>query len=210
MKNDAYRLWSTCYDWVIEPVIHHAKLLGLEMWPPKASSVVLDIGCGTGAQLQLYQEKGCTVVGVDRSPSMIRKARERLGKKANLELLDAEQLPYDANAFDLILLSMTLHELQEDARTRVLNEIRRVAKDDGRVLVFEYHRGPPVFSRGFLARPLVLMVERLAGLEHYRNYKDFIARGGLPALASRNNFNVEQARVIDGGTFGLFLLSIQT
>jgi ubiquinone/menaquinone biosynthesis C-methylase UbiE len=209
MKNDAYRPWAKYYNLVIEPMIHHAKLLGLEMWPPKDGLVVLDIGCGTGTQLQLYQEKGCTVVGVDRSPSMIQKARERLGKRAKLDLLDADQLPYDASTFDLILLSVTIHELQEDTRTRVLNEIRRVAKDDGRVLVFEYHPGPLAFPRGFLSRPLGLMVERLAGLEHYRNYKDFIERGGLPALAARNNFNVDQARVIKGGNFGLFLLSVQ-
>ena len=86
MKNDAYRTISKYYNLVIEPAIHHAKLLGLEMWPPKDGSLVLDVGCGTGIQLQLYQEKGCRVVGVDQSPSMIQKARERLGEKAKLDL----------------------------------------------------------------------------------------------------------------------------
>ena len=48
---------------------------------------VLDLGCGTGGHAALLAERGYTVVGVDRSADMLRRARER-GITARFELGD--------------------------------------------------------------------------------------------------------------------------
>ena len=46
------------------------RQIGLKMYPPQEGMQVLDIGCGTGVHLKMYQEKGCQVM-VDHRFSLI-------------------------------------------------------------------------------------------------------------------------------------------
>ena len=209
MATDAYRTLSKCYDALFEPVLHHAKHLGFELWPPKEGMRVLDIGCGTGAQLQLYRNSGCSIFGVDRSPSMIEEAGRKLGNEAILDLADGDALPHPSSSVDLVLLSMTLHELSGGEQSQNLDEVKRVLRREGKVLVLDYHPGPLSFPRGWLAKPLILLVERVAGREHYQNYGEFIESGGMPQLADRHRFLIDKERIIKGGNFGLFLPSTE-
>lgn len=55
---------------------------------PTTSSKILDIGCGTGNQVANFGSKGYKVIGIDISPSMIKKAREKYSDY-NFKILDA-------------------------------------------------------------------------------------------------------------------------
>ncbi|HEY57508.1 MAG TPA: class I SAM-dependent methyltransferase [Anaerolineae bacterium] len=53
----------------------------LERWllpNPSPEAWVLDLGCGTEALAQVLTQRGCRVLGINLSPSMIRQAYERL------------------------------------------------------------------------------------------------------------------------------------
>jgi ubiquinone/menaquinone biosynthesis C-methylase UbiE len=102
---------------------------------------------------------------------------------------------------------MMLHELAGPTRAAVLREIRRVLKPAGRLVVFDYHVGPRRFSRGWLNAPFILAAERLAGRDHYRHHREFLAEGGMPAIAPRFGFEVMHARPVKGGNFGVFVLA---
>ena len=206
MSEDAYRRIASIYDFLIEPVLRSARLLALQMWPPQPGQSVLDIGCGTGSQLDLYRRNGCKVAGMDPSPAMVARAHRKLGQEARVDLGDASRLPHARDSFDLILMSMVLHEISEETRSAVLAEARRVLRADGCILVIEYHPGPLCFPRGRLARPIIAVVERLAGRQHYRNFREFLADGGMPGLALRNRLAVQAQAIIKGGNFGLFRL----
>ena len=64
--------------------------------------VVLDLRCGTGGHARLLTERGYTVVGVDRSPDMLRRARKR-GTTARFELGDITSLDL-RETFDAVLM----------------------------------------------------------------------------------------------------------
>ena len=91
---------------------------------------MLDVGCGTGADLELYSRVGCDVYGVDMSPAMLRAARRRLGDRADLCLCSAAQLPFKDKFFDLVLSTYTLHEIAYEDRSSVILEMMRVVKSD--------------------------------------------------------------------------------
>ncbi|TET53384.1 MAG: class I SAM-dependent methyltransferase, partial [Anaerolineales bacterium] len=91
--SDAYGSSAAGYDSVIEPFARPIRLAGIGMLPPLAGKSVLDIGCGTGAQLKLYQEAGCRVYGVDLSPAMVQAARAKLGPGAGVQRGDACRIP---------------------------------------------------------------------------------------------------------------------
>jgi len=93
---------------------------------PKPGERILDIGCGGGNHLLCFSKLGLDINGIDASPYMISKARERLGNRCSLKTGMAEDLPFDDNEFDLAVLINTIEFL--DDPMRALEEAGRVAK----------------------------------------------------------------------------------
>jgi demethylmenaquinone methyltransferase/2-methoxy-6-polyprenyl-1,4-benzoquinol methylase len=163
---------------------------------------VLDIGCGTAGHLAGYAEAGAVVVGVDRSRAMLRRAAVRLGGRV-LEG-DASRLPLATGTVDLVIVSMVLHELQPAEQRDLLGEALRVARAEGRLLVIDYLPEPS--RSGRLAGRLAASIERVAGGDHHRNYRSFLANGGLPALAGGLDMVVEDRAVAAAGIIGAYLI----
>jgi ubiquinone/menaquinone biosynthesis C-methylase UbiE len=178
------------------------------MFPTEEGMLVLDVGCGTGTLLDLYQQTGCRVFGIDASPAMLEVARGKLGHRADLRLGDATRMPYASGRFDLVAIVLALHEMPAPDRSAVLDEVKRVLKNDGRILLIDYHLGPIRFPEGWLAKTVITFFELTAGGEHLRNYRDFLAHDGLPTLIARHQLAVEKKLIVGGGSLGLFLLVV--
>lgn len=131
-----YRFVAKWYDKKFEPLNSGLRVKGLKMFPPEEGMYVLDIGCGIGVHLKLYQKAGCNVFGIDISPSMLKIAKNLLGEKATLNLADAAYVPYPDNTFDLVYTSIVFHEMLVDVRSKAIMEAKRVLKKDGRILIF--------------------------------------------------------------------------
>jgi SAM-dependent methyltransferase len=101
------------------------EALSLALLDPKPGERILDIGCGTGNQLIIFSKLGLDVSGIDASPHMIHKARERLGQRCSLKTGTAEDLPFDDNEFDLAVFINSLEFF--DDPLRALREAGRVA-----------------------------------------------------------------------------------
>jgi demethylmenaquinone methyltransferase/2-methoxy-6-polyprenyl-1,4-benzoquinol methylase len=175
------------------------RRIGLAMVRPEHGMKVLEVGCGTGANLVLYQQAGCDVAGVDLSPSMLEVARAKLGETADLRLCDAADMPYRDGSFDLVVAFLTLHEMPPGVRESVMDEMARVAGADGRLLLLDFHNGPLRFPRGWLFKTAIVLLELSAGREHFRNYRDFLARRGVRGLITPQTLSVVKEKVLSGG-----------
>lgn len=99
---------------------------------------VLDAGCGSGPLTAALRDRGATVSGFDLSPDMVGLARERLGDDADVRVADlGRPLPYDDDAFDVVVCSLALHYLQDWGDP--LAELRRVLRPGGRLVVSVPH-----------------------------------------------------------------------
>ena len=194
------------YDRIFEPMNSGLRKIGMKMYPVKVGMDILDIGCGTGAHLKLYQNEKCNVFGIDLSEAMLKVAERKLGSNANLKLCDASNTPYSDNKFDLILSSTVLHEMSQQVRVDVLNEARRILKKDGRLLLIDFHTGPIKKFKGIFSKIIITISEIFAGHEHYKNYRHFMKNGGLPGLIESHGFKIEDQKIVSGGNFGIFLL----
>jgi len=168
---------------------------------------VLDVGCGTESDLELYGQAGCEAYGVDLSPAMLKVAQEKLRDSADLRLCDAAQLPFQENFFDLVLSTYTLHEIPYEKRSSVILEMMRVIKGNGRLLLTDFHPGPFRFPDGWINRVLICILEVMAGREHLNNGLDFVRRGGLQGLIKPYHLKIEETAIVNGGNIAFFLLS---
>ncbi len=207
---DAYRRIARRYDSIFGPLNAGLRGLGLKMLPPRQGMAVLDVGCGTGIQLVSYQQAGCRVSGIDTSQAMLDVARRRLGERADLQLGDAARMPYPDGAFDLVLATTVLHEMPPEARGTVLDEMKRVLRPDGRMLLIDFQVGPVRPLRGWLTKAVIATSESAAGRQHHRNYRNFMASGGLPTLFGERGLSVDQRRIVSGGAIGVYLVRPQT
>ena len=206
MKVDPYKKNAKLYDTFIGPLTSGLRALGMKMFPPREGMAVLDVGCGTGIHLELYQKAGCNVYGIDQSPSMLQVARNRLGESASLYMGDASNMPYQDKEFDLIVMSTVLHEMPRAVRAAVINESKRTLKEEGRILLIDFHPGPIRPLKGWLYKSIITFIEFAAGGEHFKNYHDFIANKGLPAIASAHGLSIDKKKIVSGGNIALFLL----
>jgi ubiquinone/menaquinone biosynthesis C-methylase UbiE len=207
---DAYRRVARWYDSIFGRLNAGLRGLGLKMLPPREGMDVLDVGCGTGIQLASYKEARCRVSGIDVSQAMLNVARRRLGERADLRLGDATRMPYPDGAFDLVLAATVLHEMLPEVRGTVLDEMERVLRPDGRMLVIDFEVGPVRGLRGWITKAVITISELAAGRPHHRNYRNFMVSGGLPTLFADRGLSVDQCRIVSGGAIGVYLLRPQT
>ncbi len=206
MPEDPYKNIVRFYDTFVEPFTMRLRKNMLKMYPPKKGMHVLEVGCGTGINLKLYQKAGCEVHGIDLSPSMVKAAGKKLGKQAEIKLGDASNMPYPDECFDLVLAMLTLHEMPRSVRLTVMDEMVRLIKINGRLLLIDFHPGPICFPEGWLYKFSIPFFEISAGQEHFKNYKNFLAGKGLPPLIKRQPLYIEKTIIVGGGNLSLFTL----
>lgn len=87
---------------------------------------ILDVGCGTGRALEWYTREvpGASVAGIDPSPDMLARARER-APEADCRVGSAQSLPFDDGQFDLVCSTGILHHVKDP--DRCIREMFRVS-----------------------------------------------------------------------------------
>lgn len=147
----AYRILAPGYDW-LRPIWAGGILGDAEHFlereiipkhcPP--GGVMLDLGCGTGANLERILRMGVPIkqyAGVDISPAMIRSARRKFSwfRSAQFYLSDLERLPFSDNTFDFVICTWTLEHVPQVKLA--VDEALRVLKR-GACLVLLFHSLP--------------------------------------------------------------------
>ena len=101
---------------------------------PKGKLKILDVGCGTGINMQQLSKYGETF-GIDISSSALKFSRQR--SLINLSLASIEQLPFKDNSFDLITCLDVLYHKGVKNDLSALKELDRVAKPNALLLLTE-------------------------------------------------------------------------
>jgi len=196
---EGYDLWAATYDtmgnWLLdleEPEVDRA--LG-----EVANLDVFDVGAGTGRHAIRLAARGARVTAVDFSDGMLARAREKAGaERVRWVAHDIlRRLPFADRTFDRVLSSLVLEHIPVSALLPFFQELARLVRDDGVVVVTAMH--PAMFLKGVSAN-----FRDESGEVRPRSYvatlSDYVmgaARGGLDpielaersvdeALATRN------------------------
>ena len=106
-----------------------------------AGQAILEVGVGLGADHQRFAEQGARLHGVDLTARAVEHSRRRLalfGLQSDLQVGDAENLPFADASFDAVYSWGVLHH-SPDTRQAV-SEVCRVLKSGGVARVMIYHR----------------------------------------------------------------------
>lgn len=119
------------------------------------NKVVLDVATGTGSLAIDLSAKAKKVVGIDLSSKMLEVAKN---KKANDNLsflqMDASKMSFQDDEFDIVTISLGLHDMPLAVRNSVLLEVKRVLKKDGKLYIME-HDLPPNELLGLVSSRLI-------------------------------------------------------
>lgn len=123
----------------------------LEHWPQEYAhiadffeeglSTLLDIGCGTGLELDAIYRRfpGALVTGVDLSAPMLEKLRAKYAGRA-LRLLQGDyfEVPFEAGAYDAALSFETLHHFPYEKKRGIYEKLFRALKPGGCYIECDY------------------------------------------------------------------------
>jgi phosphatidylethanolamine/phosphatidyl-N-methylethanolamine N-methyltransferase len=147
-----YHKLSSVYDLIFGPTLQIGRLEAIKRMGIRPGDRILEVGVGTGLNAALYPPD-CTVVGVDISPSMLEKARERIARArvANMRVMemDAAALRFADDSFDIVYAPYLISVVPDPVA--VAREMRRVCRPGGRVVILNHFRS---------ANPVAAAVER--------------------------------------------------
>ena len=144
----------------------------------EAKGKVLEVGVGTGRNIEYYPDN-CEVTAIDFSENMLSRAKvraEKLGKKVDLRLMDVQILEFADEVFDTVITTCVFCSVPDPIKG--LQEIRRVCKKDGQIIMLEHVRSNKHLI-GTLMDLLNPIFVRVIGANINRNTVENLKKAGL-------------------------------
>lgn len=109
--------------------------------PREPGAQILDLGCGTGLELEPYFRLNPTanVTGVDLAPGMLRALREKFGSK-NLTLILGSyfDVPFGEGVFDAVVSVESLHHFTKEEKIPLYTKLHKALKEKGYFILTDY------------------------------------------------------------------------
>lgn len=192
------------YRVFIDPLINGLRRRVASMILP--GEKVIDIACGTGALSLAMARSAGHVTGIDLSEDMITTARRtsqrRRVSNVSFALLDANDLScFPDLSFDVAVSTLAMHQFDPETGAGVLREMSRLAK---RIVIADYNCPMRNGPAAWLSRT----IESAAAGEHYRNFRLYMARGGLVRLAADAGLAITTGEERGEGVFVIAEMSL--
>jgi ubiquinone/menaquinone biosynthesis C-methylase UbiE len=130
--------YAPYYDWENAQTVGRRDIAFWQRMAAKVDGPILELGCGTGRVALPIAKKGATIVGVDRSESMLARGRTkvrraRLESRVKLVRGDIRHLPFPDRSFGLVMAPYGILQslLDERLLADTLKDVRRVLTRDG-------------------------------------------------------------------------------
>ena len=126
---------------------------------------VLDVGCGTGELLARLAaaHPAARLAGLDPVPEMLEVARTKLAGRADLRVGWANELPWPAGSFDLVVSCNMFHYVTQPVAA--VREMERVLRPGGRIVITDW-------CDDYLACRLCSLYLRLTGKVVFKTYRE--------------------------------------
>ncbi|MEA2007802.1 MAG: class I SAM-dependent methyltransferase [Chloroflexota bacterium] len=202
MKED-YASSANTYDPLLYLVINPIRVAVMNELLAYKDSSILDLCCGTGNQLKLLSKTGFKNLHcLDISEAMLNVA-EKGGHPIEIYTEDATKTSFDDAVFDIVMISFAIHEKDRETQEKLVEEAHRLVNKEGFILIVDYAFDDKTTKLGRMG---ISLIERMAGGEHYRNFKGYIENNGLESLMKADKFELvkDNRRAFNGVTISTY------
>jgi len=140
VKKKIYNRIARLYDILDLPFEHGRYKPVRRVLFKELNGALLDAGVGTGRNFPFYPE-GSKITGIDLSPAMLdraRQRREKLGTAVDLHEMNVMKMDFADNSFDGIVSTFLFCVLDAGHQQPALEELRRVCRPGGTIHILEY------------------------------------------------------------------------
>jgi len=158
---NAYRRWAPVYDHTFGRVAAEGRKHSVEIINQRRGRV-LEVGVGTGLSLPTYG-RHLEIVGIDLSPEMLEKARERVAAEGltnvtGLYEMDASDLKFPDASFDTVVAMYVMTVVPDPEK--VMRELSRVCRPGGEAIIVN-HFSAEDGMRGWVERRMAPFADML-------------------------------------------------
>lgn len=204
-KKRVGKKWSA-ENQAVEQLLKHVAL----------GAQVLDVPVGTGRLLPFLKARGAHVQGLDVSSDMLAIARasaDAIGMSARLDIGDIRHIPFDNDAFDLVICLRFLNWIDTDDLKRVVRELARVGRDK---LLLGIRYLPGLSELPANEQAAVRLTMRTFGISRFHAALSGLVihrKSEVKQLFESLNLRILEARIVerrfDGTDYVFFLLQQQ-
>lgn len=164
------KFFPEIYEFVLGNLIHDTD----------KSEHLLEIATGTGIIAIKLSDQVPNITAIDIAPEMLKVAKDKCAKQPinniDFRVGDACNLEFDDKTFDTIIASNVLHLLFKP--DLALQEMKRVLKDDGKIIVPTFCHGANLRSH-ILSRILGLFGQNTRSRWSKKSFREFIEYNGF-------------------------------
>ncbi len=158
---------------------------------PNSSIEIIELCGGTGVNTSMIAQhkKAANIYCIDQSREMLEIAKKIKDKydltSMHLYLEDATHTHFLDEAFDYVVLSLVLHEVNEEVREALLIEAKRLVKPTGKILILEWEQ-----PKRFLQKIAFIFIHLLEPKDFNTfikyNFKAYFKQKGLNLIQTRH------------------------
>ena len=177
----------------INPILEYEQRqrqkIVLDLLAIRPGEEVLDLGCGDGRDMAVFERQGARCTGVDFSEEMIREGVKRLRKagvsKARLIVGNAKNIPFKDEFFDKVSCSEVLEHIPD--WEKAVREISRVVKRGGLVVITT----PNKYSLYGLDKTFLKFVYRVLRRKWEHPYDEWKTQREVSEVLNQNGLKVQ-------------------
>ena len=183
--NEDYNFSAYIYDPMLYLVLRPVRKVVLNELMEHKDKAILDLCCGTGNQLKFLSKNGFSNLHcLDLSEAMLRVAQQG-NYPIKIYHQDAAKTNFEDAVFDVVMLSFAVHEKDRETQESMLDEAYRLLKEDAFILIVDFVFDDKTKVMGSMG---IRLIEKMAGGEHYSNFKKYIQNNGLASLVKEDKF----------------------
>lgn len=183
------------YDWLFRILLPRKKIRdnSVKLLDSTNSATIAELGSGTGdltLQLALnFPQSSISAIDLDTKANAILNKKISKTSISNIKIIVAssDSIPFGDGTLSAIFASLLFCNLPLELKHQTLKEVRRVLKDDGKLLITEW--GPP---QSILAKTGFIVLQTIGK----SNIKD-LKQGMLPFYLKENGFSVQQKDAVN-------------
>ena len=194
------------YDFFFDGILKQIRLKNKEIMIMNHCKKIIDLGCGTGSQLNVLSNNSFEMIGLDNSDKMIQVAKKKNIPNTTFLNQDILKNSLSDHEFDAALITLVLHPNNQKNISKILSEAQKLVKKEGVIIITDYDHSNGIIGK--IESAIIRIIESFANESHRKNYFTFMKHGGLENILRNKNYQILTTISFYGGSLKTCVMKV--